>query len=192
MIYRIILGLSALFLFGNFQCGDPECETSFLLRDWQPALLDNSGSEPLLASGPIPRKAFGIQLTARLSSDGIDTLRISNMEECYLSSIQPIKQIQLSTLNGFDTLSPGQDISQRFRMRIDRNTYFDYLPLDSRNLYLYNLADGTNGKYPIDLLMIDPPSLPGTYQFQVKIQFDSLDLDLNHDTIFTLPTIELQ
>lgn len=190
-IYTLAFGLVGLFLFGNFQCIE-ECEYPFLLRDWNAALLDNSGSEPLVTDSAIPRLAFGLRLSTQLSNDGQDTLRISETEECYLSALHPLRKIQLFAEEGFDSVKSGEDISLRFRIRHKTNSSLDYLSLDNNYNYFNYQAYAPIGAFDIDLLLVEPPSQPGAYHFSVKIQFDSIGILLNRDTFFTLPTIQLQ
>lgn len=190
-IYTIALGLFGLFLLGNFKC-IKECEYPFLLRDWQSVLLNNSGSEPLVSDSPIPRLAFGLRLSTQMSNDGQDTLRLSDTEECYLAALHPLRKIQLFAEEGFDSIATGEDISPRFRIRYSAYSTLDYLSLDNNYNYFNYPPYAENGAFDIDLLMVEPPSLPGTYHFSVKIQFDSLNMPLNRDTFIILPTVQLQ
>lgn len=190
-IYILGFGFLGLSLLGNFKCF-VDCEYPFLLRDWNSVWLNNSGNKPLVTDSPIPRLAFGLRLSTRLSNDGQDTLRLSDTEECYLAAQQPLRKIQLFAEEGFDSVASGEDISARFRIRYGAYLTLDYLLLDNNYNYFNYPAYAGNGAFDIDLLMVDPPSQPGAYRFSVKIHFDSLDMPLNRDTFFILPTVQLQ
>ena len=191
-ISLLAICLRALLLFGNFQCGDPYCYTDYLLRDWQASWLDNSGSEPVSSTGPVPRLALGIGLSARLSGDGTDTLEISSTEECGWSALQPINQLKIFATEGFDTIAAGEEISNRFQLRVSNQSTLQYVPLDQSLYSVNNFYTPFQKDYHLDLLMLEPPSQPGAYRFSVQIQFDSLPQLLNRDTFFTLPTVLLQ
>ena len=191
-IYTLILGLSLLILFGNFQCGDKDCERYYLLRDWQATWLDNSGSEPVPSVGPITRSAIGIGLKARLSGDGTDTLDISPTEECLWMALQPISQLKIFATEAFDTISAGEEISSRFQLRVSNPSSLQYITLEQSYWPLNAFYAPSQTDYHLDLLMLEPPSQPGAYRFSIQIEFDSLTPALNRDTFFTLPTVLLQ
>lgn len=185
-------GLALLLLLGNFQCGKTEkYPLPFLLRDWQSSWLDNSGAEPLPAQSPVPRNAFGIRLSARMSADGLDTLPLFNADEAYLEVLHPINKIQVFTLSAFDSLAAGADISSRFRIRSKLYSTLEYDALDNANS-VYNFPEFMPEGYQLDLLMISPPAQPGEYQFAVKIQYITLTMPLSQDTLLTLPNLILQ
>ncbi|MFN0213109.1 MAG: hypothetical protein ACKVT2_02535 [Saprospiraceae bacterium] len=186
-------GISFLLLFGNLQCHeDDRVVVYYQLLDWQTSLLDNSGREPLVAESPIPRSAFGLRFSNKLSSDGRDTLLFSSLEDYYLVALHPLRRIEMFSTDGFDTIAAGENISDRFRVRFSAFPYLGYYSLDGADR-AYNLPPNTlDGDYQIDLLMIDPPSQAGAYRFSVKITFDSLAAPINRDTTFTLPTVLLQ
>jgi hypothetical protein len=187
-----IFGLCALLLFGNFQCeGNFESPIDFLLRDWRPALLDNSGAQPVLAENAIPRKAFGLRLSARMTSDGTDSLVVTQEQGFYLSPLHPIHSIQLFATDAFDNVAAGEEISTRFRVRTVSGSSLDYLALDQAQA-VYNFPGNSEAGYHLDLLMTEPPAQAGNYQFSVKINFEAMTTPLNRDTMFNLPTAILQ
>lgn len=191
-IPQLLLALTTLLVLGNFQCEEEVGEIPFLLRDWQTTWLDNRGAEPLVAEDPIPRSAFGIRLSANLSNTGQDTMLFNNVEGVYLSSMHPLRKIELFATEGFDGLDAGAEISERFRLRHSKFPNLEYLALDAADrAYNYPLPS-FEYSYRLDLLMVEPPSQPGVYRFGIKISFDSLAKPLNRDTFFTLPTVELQ
>ncbi len=190
-IYLFSLGFSAIFLFGNLQCEDYPEEAYFLLRDWQAIWLDNSGHEPIEAENPIPRQAFGIRLVANLSSSGHDTLLLNYTEGISLVPLHWLQKLEILAVDGFDTIAAGENISNRFRVRQGKSPYLQYLPLDNADhAFNYPSASLEYG-YRLDLLMVDPPSQPGQFLFEIKIYFDSLATPLNRDTSFTLPALQL-
>jgi hypothetical protein len=191
-IPQLFLVLITLLVLGNFQCVEEVEEIPFLLRDWQTTWLDNSGSEPLVAENPIPRSAFGIRLSANLSNTGQDTMLFNNIDGVYLSSMHPLQKIELFATDGFDSLPAGADISERFRLRHRTFPNLEYLPLDAAELAYNYPTPSLDYSYRLDLLMVNPPSQPGAYRFNIKISFDSLATPLNRDTFFTLPTVQLQ
>lgn len=191
-IPQLLLAVTTLLVLGNFQCEEEVEEIPFLLRDWQTTWLDNRGSEPRVAENPIPRSAFGIRLSANLSNTGQDTMLFNYVEGVYLSSMHPLRKIELFATEGFDGLDAGADISDRFRLRHSKFPNLEYLELDAADrAYNYPLPS-LEYSYRLDLLMVEPPSQPGAYRFDIKISFDSLATPLNRDTFFTLPTVELQ
>lgn len=191
-IYILAFGLLILTLLGNFTCEEGPEEIPFLLRDWQTSWLDNSGSEPLTAENPIPRSAFGIRLSANLSSTGEDTLQFNYVEDVFLTPIHPLRKIELFATEGFDGLAAGADITDRFLLRHGTFHNLEYLSLDDADRAYNYPIPSLEHNYRLDLLMVEPPSQPGQYRFDIKISFDSLATPLNRDTFFTLPAIQLQ
>jgi len=162
-----------------------------LLRDWRPALLDNSGAQPVLAENPIPRKAFGLRLSARMSSNGTDSLVFTQEQGYYLSPVHPIHTIQIFATDAFDNVAAGEEISTRFRVRTASGSSLDYLALDQAQA-VFNFPGNSESGYYLDLLMTEPPAKAGNYQFSVKVNFEAMSTPLNRDTMLNLPTAFLQ
>jgi hypothetical protein len=188
-LYLLMSGMISLLLLGGFQC-EPYCDQSFELRDWRSAWLNNSGSEPLVTTNPIPRAALGIRLSATLLDP--DSLAVSDQEDCTWNALHPISKIEIFSTDGFDTEAIGANISGRFLLRALNDFSFKYLTLEealgSVNFFYARVAPD----YKLDLLMTEPPSQAGSYRFTVKIQFDSLSMPPVRDNFFTLPTVILQ
>ncbi|MBC7774031.1 MAG: hypothetical protein H7246_01230 [Phycisphaerae bacterium] len=189
-IYLIALSLCGLFLFGNFQCGKDDCWQSFSLGDWQSTWLDNSGSEPIPTQNSVSRAALGIRLSANVF--GIDSTQVAPEDACAWEAAHPIGQLEIFATDGFDTVETGQNISNRFRLRAINTYSFKYVALDEARGALNVLYPPFASEYRLDILMLEPPSQPGAYRFSVQIKFDTLNMPLNRDTFFTLPTVILQ
>lgn len=188
-LFLLVSSLISLLLLGGFQC-EPYCDQSFELRDWRSTWINNSGSEPLVTTDPIPRAALGIRLSATLLNP--DSLAVSDHEDCTWGALHPISKIEIFATDGFDTEATGANISGRFLLRALNDYSFKYLTLEEAlgpiNFFYARVAPD----YQIDLLMTEPPSQAGSYRFAVKIQFDSLSMPPNADTFFTLPPVILQ
>jgi hypothetical protein len=182
-------GLISLLLLGGFQC-EPYCDTVFELRDWQSAWINNSGSEPLVTTDPIPRAALGIRLSATLLN--LDSLSVAENEDCTWQAIHPISQLEVFATDAFDTVAIGENISSRFRFRSHNASSFEYLTLGDALGFINFFYSRVAPDYKLDLLMTEPPSQAGSYRFTVKIQFDSLFMPPNRNTFLTLPTVILQ
>jgi hypothetical protein len=188
-LFLLMSSLISLLLLGGFQC-EPYCDQSFELRDWRSAWLNNSGSEPIVTTDPIPRAALGIRLSATLLNP--DSLAVSDNEDCTWNALHPINTIEVFATDAFDTVAIGENISSRFRLRALNASSFKYLTLEEAvgqaNFFYARVAPD----FKLDLLMTEPPSQAGSYRFAVKIQFDSTFMPPTLDTLFTLPTVILQ
>ena len=190
--YALIFSCFTLLLFCNLQCENELFPVYYQLKPWSTAWLDNSGSSPVIAENPLPREAFGIQLSAILSSDGQDTIPPTSDIESYLEPNQPIQSIKIFAVEGFDDVAAGTDISARFRVRRARNKSLEYQSLENAG-YIYNFPDfNPESLSRIDLLMVEPPKQAGAYQFSAEILFVASTPSFNADTLITLPTVVLQ
>ena len=189
-IFLLMSGLCCLLMFGNFQCEQHYCSLEFELRNWHSVWLNNSGIEPITSSDPIPRSALGIRLSAAFLNP--DSLSVSENEACSWQAFHPISQLEIFATNGFDTIANGDNISSRFRLRALNAYSFQYLTLEQALGPVNFFYAPVTPDYEIDLVMIEPPSQSGAYQFSVKITYDSLSMPPSPDTFFTLPTVILQ
>jgi hypothetical protein len=188
-LFLLMSGLISLLLLGGFRC-EPYCDNLFELRDWQSAWINNSGSDPVITTDPIPRSALGIRLSATLLN--LDSLAVSDNEDCTWNALHPISTIEVFATDAFDTVAIGENISSRFRLRAMNAYSFDYLTLEEALGQINFFYAPVAPDYQIDLLMTEPPSQAGSYRFTVKIQFDSIFMPPILDTLFTLPTVILQ
>ncbi|MDX1911759.1 MAG: hypothetical protein SFV22_09760 [Saprospiraceae bacterium] len=189
-LFYLLWGFATIVVFSNLKCEDESCELFFLLSDWTPAWINNSGATPEIADAPLPRQAFGIRLSAPFRDEFSDLTFVPDTA-CSLYPVHAIQTIRLWTLTPFDTLPAEAEITQRFMLRWENDGFINYVRMQANDGVSFEAHPTKSPLFELDLLMTEPPTTPGIYQFRVGIQFDSTGTALNKDTSFTLPPVSL-
>jgi len=194
-IRNLLFLLISLFFLNSFRCENFEEIVPLYTLNWQGAWVDNSGASPVLNTGPVNRAAAGIRLSAQLSNDGQNPLPVNTTIGSSFSMLKTVQKIQFFTLTGFDGLSVGTDITDRFRTRVDYRdgSALAYTEVNSSSLdyFLNNSLPAWAPDYYADFLLTSPPSLPGLLEVAVTITFDSTTVP-PVDTSLNVPAILLQ
>jgi len=141
--------------------------------------LDNSGNKAVVATNDTARKeAFGIRVmlkkekTSFLNPPKTLFLQAAYAYDCFcpasyeLLPRDSITAIQIFTLNDFDTNHPANsEVSVYFKV-------FEYNNFTPISEYVKNyktlLFDDAELGQSIDLLLMTPPQIPGSYKFKVR------------------------
>lgn len=184
MIKKITLIISVVFIAQTIIvacCGSdcPELPPKYLFSHESLKVdnLDNSGKDPFVTNSDVLKEAYGIRLTFTLNRLANNAMNIRSIfssayacdceEERTLQPQDTISSVTIITNSDFNnTTAAGSDVAKYF------------VKGSSTNLYNTPDSDYYKGHYDIlkntqtiDLFLLTPPTLPGSYSFTININF---------------------
>jgi hypothetical protein len=187
-VTRISVFLIAILEILTFsQCGEI-CDFSppLLKRsNWELIELDNSGAEPQkVNNNSVSKEIFGLGIQYKSEI-------YRNVKSCpdkYYEFSNPVTEVFVYTLQDFDQTKPaGALINDYFTVhnRSKQTNLPYYKSIEASVLDAFSTYDNT-GQGEVDLILVNPPENPGTYQFKVKLKLASSDSIILESRLITL------
>ncbi len=167
------------------KCSDDQEEINYSLCEVEVENIDNSGFEVNIdPSDPIPKEAYGIRISTNYKEgvckkdEGFNVLLNSaHAFSCYCppelvyNPTDSITSIEILADQQFDNSHPAMsDISDYFKVFEED----DYLDIQNYSSALYPQQPYSfHDSDTLDVLLLTPPVNPGTYQFEVHLNFES-------------------